>query len=520
MNSSLLTKDIDWFCHHAVNEGIINSATCVAVFEAIESSGNNPTLEIFVQVIVDNQICSDIERLQQIADMAVQEAQTLGFPPKSVFDAPAATMAPDIVADPSQTDNGGDADDDNANLGQRPAVTLRDPLPPSADPWLNDWPLLAEAEECSREAAVDILNAFLQRARQEHCSDVHIATGAFPFVRRYKTIYRLTGQQIVTAKVAANLNLSPLNDEQRREFEQKLDMDYSYNVSETNRYRTNLIYQRLGCAGSYRVIDEKVPTIHQLGFKNPEIIEKLTTYNQGLILVTGPACCGKSTTLNALVDYINKKRHDHIITIEDPIEIVHRSIGCNVTQRELNRHTRNFHNALRAMLREDPDVIVIGELRDLETIEMAIHASETGHLVFGTLHTSSAPATMDRVLDVFPVNQQSQIRSMVAESLKGVICQQLWPNANLNGVVMAAEIMLNTLAVSNLIRDGKTFQISSTIQTSRNIGMSTMEQSHFDLYMDGKRSYEQTDPFVKAADLKRQMQVHEAKKFSAASGKK
>ncbi len=384
--------------------------------------------------------------------------------------------------------------------------------------WTMGWPQLSQAEGMDREAAQNLLNDFLHKAREMNCSDIHISAGAVPFVRRYKQLFLLPDQDVLSVAAAEALNFAPLNEAQREQFDKHRDLDYGYNITASDRYRTNVMMQRLGVAGSYRVIDTEVRTIPEIGFKNPEVIEKLSSYNQGLILVTGPAGSGKSTTLSALVDHINRTRHDHIITIEDPIEVVHNPIGCSVSQRELNKHTKSFGNALRAALREDPDVIVIGELRDLETIEMAVHSSETGHLVIGTLHTSSAADTMNRILDVFPHGQQAQIRAMVAESLKGVICQQLLPNADGSNVVLAMEILLGTLAVSNLIREGKTYQIESTIQTSKHLGMITMEQSHFELYMNGKRTYEQTMPYIKNNDLKRQMQQQEALRLSGGTG--
>jgi len=511
MDKNSVTREIDWLCYHAVQEGLLDPPTCVAVMEALEENKLTPGMQIFLEVVQQNNLCSDGAQLQNLAAMAREEAKVFA-PPYSIFEAagPETTAQgePATVEKPAEK-----AATASAKHEEPPEISAAAPLPDSAAAWLNGWPVLAEVENLPLEGQRKLLADFLSRGRQCRCSDIHISTGAYPFVRRFTKIYLLPGQRVLTAKAAEMLNLCCLNEEQRQQFDENHELDYSLKITDQERYRTNVMKHRLGVAGSYRVIDASVKSIAELGFKNPEVIEKLTAHNQGLVLITGPAGCGKSSTLNTLVDFINRNREDHIVTIEDPIEVIHRSINCNVTQRELGRHTKSFSNALRAVLREDPDIIVIGELRDLETIEMAIRAAETGHLVFGTLHTSSAPSTMDRVLDVFPPNQQSQIRSMVAESLKAVICQQLHPNLDDTGVCMSAEILLSTLAVSNLIREGKTYQINSTIQTSRNIGMSTMEQSMFDLFMDGKRSFEQTLPYIKIPDLIRQMQAREAQNF-------
>ena len=513
MNEKNITKHIDWFCYHVVSEKLLHADDCIAVLDALEGEKLTPTVDLIIQVAHDNELCDNLDRLNELKDMSKQEADVFGFPSRSIF---SPANAP-LVAKGSTTHA---PHGPHAAPSSSPAPATPPPLAhaaplssASAPAWLQGWPDLNEAASLDYPQALNLLNDFLHRARKEHCSDVHLSAGAYPFVRRYKEIIYIPGLNLLSVEASERLNLSPLTEKQREQFLSTHDLDYSYSINLHDRYRTNLLKQRLGLAGSYRIIDSTVRSIRELGFKNPEIVEKLTTNNQGLILVTGPAGCGKSTTLAALVDYVNRNRKDHIISVEDPIEIIHHPKGCNVTQRELGRHTKSFSNALRAVLREDPDIIVIGELRDLETIEMAIRAAETGHLVFGTLHTSSAPSTMDRVLDVFPPNQQSQIRSMVAESLKAVICQQLHPNLDDTGVCMSAEILLSTLAVSNLIREGKTYQINSTIQTSRNIGMSTMEQSMFDLFMDGKRSFEQTLPYIKIPDLIRQMQAREAQNF-------
>lgn len=508
MNIKSITPEIDWFCYHLVFERIIDKEMCVTIIESLEEAGMVPSVSFIIQVILMNDLYKDKIKLEEYKRMAADEALTLGACRSSVFPK-AAPAAPAPVASPVT------AGSPVASAGSRASGGAEVRQAGRSQAWLEGWPNLNDAKDMQREASSKLLNDFLHKAREAGCSDVHISAGAYPFVRRHKEMYLVPGQEILSAEAAAELNYAPLNDQQRSWFDDHHDLDYSYNITTTDRYRTNLLFQRFGVSGSYRIISNHITPISELGFKNPQVLEKLTTHNQGLILITGPAGSGKSTTLSSLVDYINQNRHDHIITVEDPIEIIYMPKGCNITQRELNNHTRSFTNALRAALREDPDVIVIGEMRDLETIEMAIHSSETGHLVFGTLHTSSAADTMNRLLDVFPHGQQAQIRAMVAESLKGVICQQLLTNKDHTDVVLAYEIMLGTLAISNLIREGKTFQIESSLQTSKNLGMITMEQCHFDLYMEGKRSYDQTIPYIRTPDLKRQMGMRESGSMSS-----
>ncbi|MCC6440792.1 MAG: PilT/PilU family type 4a pilus ATPase [Rhodanobacteraceae bacterium] len=477
-----MNNEIRWFCHLATTRRVLTPDDCAAVVEAFAADNIQPDLQDFVQAFVDNNLCKQPDQLEAVMNEAADAAG--GGP------APRLRWLP----------------------GDAPAV------PPGAEGWLCGWPQLEQAATASADQARDIMYQFLQQARACGCSDVHVSAGARPFVRRFKHVHLLPDQDALSPEAAQALNLSVLDEAQFAIFQQHHDLDFSFNVGADERYRTNLMLQRLGVSGSYRVVDTRIPSLRELGFARPEILEKLTTYHQGLILVTGPAGCGKSTTLTAFIDYLNTNRHDHIITVEDPIEVVHQPKNCNVTQREVRRHTRTFASALRAALREDPDIIIIGELRDLETIEMAIRASETGHLVIGTLHTGSAATTMDRVLDVFPPSQQAQVRAMAAESLKGVVCQELLPNRDNDGLVLAAEIMLGTLAVSNIVREGETFKLPSIIQTSYNTGMCSMEQSYFDLYMADQRSYDQTAPQIRNPELLRRMQINEAQRNAQAAG--
>ena len=330
------------------------------------------------------------------------------------------------------------------------------------------------------------IGAYLEKARELGASDFHFSSGSPPFVRvggRFKFM-RLP---VVTIEEARNRLMEIMTPAQRRTLLERNSVDFTY-TAEHGRYRTNVFLHHRGIGGVFRIIDSKIRSLKELGL--PPVVRKLTTYPHGIVLITGPAGCGKSTTLAALIEIINKERNDHIVMIEDPIEFVHKSMSCNVTQREVGRDTLNFHAALRSSLREDPDVIVVGELRDLETVSMAITAAETGHLVFGTLHTTNATRTVDRVLSVFPPREQHQIRAMLSESLRGVLSQQLIPSTDGASRVLAYEILFNTPAVANLIREAKTFQIPTIIQTSRKDGMILMDDCLLELLKKGKISFE------------------------------
>ena len=283
------------------------------------------------------------------------------------------------------------------------------------------------------------------------------------------------------------------------------DADFAY-ANSFGRYRTSVVRQRLGVDLVFRIINTKVRTMDELGL--PEHLKLLTRYQNGLILVTGSVGSGKSTTLAALVDQVNIERREHIITLEDPIEYVLEPKGCHITQREVHTHTRSFGAALRGALREDPDVIMVGEMRDLETISLAITASETGHLVLGTLHTSNASRTLDRLLDVFPPDQQEQVRIMVSESLRGVISQQLIPRADGKGRVLALEILTNTPAVANVIREAKTFMLPGIIQTGKKQGMQLMDDALIDLQSRGLIT---ADEALARAEQKQEMRTRLAK---------
>lgn len=314
------------------------------------------------------------------------------------------------------------------------------------------------------------------------CSDIHLSSGAPPFFRlngslAYTELPPLTPQQ---AQVMA---MGFMDERQQQQFLHTHDIDFSLDFPDIGRFRVNALQQFRGPSIIFRYIPKQVPTLEKLGL--PQSLANFTEYHQGLVLVTGPAGCGKTTTAAALIDLINASRNDHIITVEDPVEFLHPSKGCNVTQRQVPVHTDSFAAALKAALREDPDVIMIGEMRDLETVSLAIRAAETGHLVIGTLQTKSAARTIDRIIDVFPEDQQAQIRAMLSESLRGVISQQLIPRKDGKGRVVALEVLNVVNAVSNLIRDAKTFQLPSQMQTGRKQGQVMMDDSLDELINKG-----------------------------------
>ncbi|MEI6351256.1 MAG: PilT/PilU family type 4a pilus ATPase [Verrucomicrobiota bacterium] len=327
---------------------------------------------------------------------------------------------------------------------------------------------------------LDHVDHYLRVGQESNASDIHLSVNYQPVWRRNGQLEPVWLQApILTAADTERLALGFLTDAQRQILLTRGDVDFAY-ANSFGRFRTSVVRHRLGIDLVFRIISTHLRNMDELGL--PNSLKLLTQYHNGLVLVTGSVGSGKSTTLAALVDEINRARHDHIITLEDPIEYTIESKGCHVTQREVHTHTRSFAAALRGALREDPDVIMVGEMRDLETIQLAITAAETGHLVLGTLHTGNASRTLDRVLDVFPTDQREQIRVMVSESLRGVISQQLVPRMDGSGRALAIEVLVNTPAVAATIRDGKTFMLPGIIQTGRKLGMRLMDDSLMDLY--------------------------------------
>jgi len=350
-----------------------------------------------------------------------------------------------------------------------------------------------------------MIEQLLNLVFSKKASDLHISVGLPPIIRIDGKLIRVDHPPLTKDDVE-KIVFSMLSNEQRRMLEQNWELDCSYGVEAIGRFRINVYRERGHYAAALRTITTDIPSFEQLGL--PEIVRELAEKPRGLILVTGPTGSGKSTTLAAMIDYINTNRVEHILTIEDPIEFLHYSKRSVIHQRELGHDTRSFSNALRAALREDPDIILVGEMRDLETISLALTAAETGHLVFGTLHTSSASQTIDRIVDVFPAEQQQQIRIQLSNSLVGVFSQTLLPKISTDGSkkgrALAQEIMVVTSAISNLIREGKTMQIYSSIQTGGVHKMQTLESSLKDLYIKNLITYE--DALAKSSrpdDLKR-----------------
>jgi twitching motility protein PilT len=362
---------------------------------------------------------------------------------------------------------------------------------------------LQSAEGAAAAGTARHVDEYLAVGVQAGASDIHLGVNAPP-------IWRLNGvlQPIwpdaprLTAEDTAALAEGFLPDIHKAQLAERGDADFAY-ATEFGRFRTSVVRQRLGIDLVFRIINTQVRTMDELGL--PEHLKLLTRYHNGLILVTGSVGSGKSTTLAAMVEQINIERREHIITLEDPIEYIFEPKGCHITQREVHTHTLSFSNALRGALREDPDVIMIGEMRDLETISLAITASETGHLVLGTLHTGNASRTLDRLLDVFPVDQQEQIRIMVSESLRGIVSQQLIPRADGRGRALALETLTNSPAVANVIREAKTYMLPGIIQTGKKQGMQLMDDALIDLYDRGIIS---ADEAYARAEQKQLMREH------------
>ena len=334
------------------------------------------------------------------------------------------------------------------------------------------------------------LNDYLMDAVGAGASDLHITVGLPPMIRVNGQV-RALDYPALTPNVTREMVYDILTNEQRTRLENDWELDFSYSLPRIARFRVNIYFQRGSMGAAFRAIPEKILSFGELGL--PPAIEAMTEKPRGLVLVTGPTGSGKSTTLASMIDHINENRHEHIMSVEDPIEFLHSHKNCVVNQREVNQDTKSFAEALKRALRQDPDVILVGEMRDIETISLAVTAAETGHLVFGTLHTQDAPQTVDRIIDVFPSHQQAQIRTQLANALQGIVTQTLLPRRDGKGRVVACEVLVPTSGIRNLIREGKNHQIYSAMQTGSKFGMQTMDSSLVDLVRRGQISREEAE---------------------------
>jgi twitching motility protein PilT len=334
------------------------------------------------------------------------------------------------------------------------------------------------------------LSDYLFDAFRMGASDLHITAGLPPMVRVNGRVQQLD-YPTLTPNATRELIYDVLSNDQRQRLENEWELDFSYSLPRTARFRVNVYFQRGALGAAFRTVPSEIKDLAELGL--PKVVEDLTEKPRGLVLVTGPTGSGKSTTLAAMIDRINETRDEHIMSVEDPIEFLHQHKKCIVNQREVNQDTKSFAQALKHVLRQDPDVILVGEMRDLETISLAVTAAETGHLVFGTLHTQDAPQTVDRVIDVFPPHQQHQIRTQLANALQGIITQTLIPRPDGKGRVVACEVLIPTPGVRNLIREGKNHQIYSAMQTGRKFGMQTMDAALVQLVRWGRISQEEAE---------------------------
>jgi twitching motility protein PilT len=345
------------------------------------------------------------------------------------------------------------------------------------------------------------IDRLLDMMVKDEASDLHLSTGQRPFLRIHGIMTRIATEPILTSEAILGLLHEIMHEDGRVQLEQEMDTDFAYKVDRLGRFRVNGFHDMNGVGAVFRLIPDKIPTFDQLSM--PQALHDLCYLSKGLVLVTGPTGSGKSTTLAAMIDHINRNRSEHVITIEDPIEFVHQPIKCLINQREVHHDTKSFARALRAALREDPDIVLVGEMRDLETIEIAIETAETGHLVFGTLHTNNAATAVDRVIDKFPSERQNQIRSMLSDTLKGVVAQTLCQKIG-GGRLAAFEVMMVNVPVANHIREGKIFMIPSVMQVSRAIGMQTFSDALTKLVTAGRVTA--NEAYIKAID-KEEMQV-------------
>lgn len=446
-----MKSEIQWLVYLGSSQGLFETEPCLNLSKDLTSE-----VEIveFAESLLKKRICLDFDGLQALVEDAYQHSLE-GAPPKNPFD---------------DLDELHEDEIDSCKETGYSEIDILELLPELTG--INDITTLDCADKTMR--------SLLQACHKLGVSDLHISAGARPFVRLNRTLCYLNVSTL-TPTASALLNTALLSEKRRVQFEDQQDLDFALALTERERYRVNLMVHKEGVAGTYRLIPQSIVPIESLGFEDLKPIKKLLSYNNGLILVAGPIGSGKTVTLASMIDFINRNREDHLIAVEEPIEIIQRSNSCQITQREIGIHAHSFTKALRSALRQDPDVIVIGEMRDLTTIEMAISASETGHLVIGTLNTNDAANTLNRVLDVFPAAQQTQIRTMLSHALRGIICQYLVPSTQ-GGMALAYELLINNTAVRALIQKNKPEGLVNAMETGSADGMRLMDKSVLSLW--------------------------------------
>jgi len=457
-----------WLARLGIDQGLFKRAQAVAANKTI---GDGADIIAFAQQLLNDGAVDNLEAMEKLVDLAMAKGEK-GAPLSNPFE------DEEVAAPPKP-----------APVAAAPAAAAPAPAAPKARvpaglAGAPKFPFdqIAAMDEAALAAG---MRELLRATGKFGASDLHLSTAARPFIRKSRALTYISDHTL-TEEDALRINTVLLTEAQKKNFLEKKDMDYALALDAGDRYRVNLMFHKNGAAGAYRMVPAETRSLADLGYsEHNETLMKMLSYHNGLILITGPVGSGKTTTLASIVAHLNTTRTDHIITVEDPIEVVQNAKGCNVSQREVGTHTKTFHSALKGALREDPDIIIIGELRDLETIEMAISASETGHLVIGTMHTSDATTTLNRLLDVFPPAQQTQIRSSVSESLRGIVCQRLLP-AKDGGLVLACEILVSNTAIQALIKEGKSSGLRNTMETGVREGMCLMDNVVFNLYEKGK----------------------------------
>jgi twitching motility protein PilT len=481
--------NIQWFIYALTDNQIMDIDDCIALYDRIDGT---PSLEEYAQealnVLAQSLSSEDAEELLEQFQIAINfaaEQAEKGVSP-SIFN-DSSTESPDIES-------------------EQPAGIELDQLPD-----------FSNISEMSDEEVANLFVELLNAAQEMGASDFHISATSPPFIRHNLQIRKISNT-VLSPEDALRLNTAFLTEKQRRIIEEDMDLNCALRINDS-RFRVSLMQQKDGVSGSYHIVPDRIRSLKELGFLEKDVatIERMLDYHNGLILVTGPLGSGKTTTLAAMIDVLNTKRKDHVIAVEDPIEILHQSRNCIVTQREVGRHTDSYSAALKGALREDPDIIVIGELHNLETIENAITASETGHLVIGTLHTCDAANTLNRLLDVFPPSQQQQIRTMTAGSLRGIVCQQLLPGANKH-LTIGYELLVGNLAVSNIIVEKMTHRLKGVMETGQKAGMCSFEGNVLEKFKLGEVTEETARKYIRdkatLGQLEREIAIKGAQKLA------